>query len=84
MASAYTTLIKVLHVNHAIEQTHTSPLGLCCMQERVESSSEKRVRTFNNASHGGAWLTMHEMGDVMRDAGGTTKTSVERKLAKTL
>lgn len=43
MASEYTTLIKVLHVSHAIEQSHTSPLGLCCMLERVESRSVKRV-----------------------------------------
>lgn len=76
MASEYATLIKVLHVDHAIEQAHTSPLGVSCMLERVELSFAKCARMFNNASHGRAWLTMHkEMGDFIREkcAGGTTK-----------
>jgi hypothetical protein len=85
MASEYTTLVKVLHVDHTVEQAHAW-IPTLAMQERVESSYPKRVRMFNNASHEGAWLTMQkEMGDFIGGlsencAGGTTKTSAERKL----
>jgi hypothetical protein len=55
MASEYATLIKVLHVDHAIEQAHTSPLGLSCM---LEGSS----RALQNACACSIMQVMEERG----------------------